>query len=30
MLDEVIPTLTHREQPLLLDVVIAPTETFAP
>ncbi len=29
-LDEVIPTLTHREQPLLLDVVIAPTETFAP
>ena len=29
-LDEVIPTLAHREQPLLLDVVIAPTETFAP
>ena len=29
-LDEVIPTLTHRDQPLLLDVVIAPTQTFAP
>jgi benzoylformate decarboxylase len=29
-LDDVVPTLTHRDQPLLLDVVIAPTQSFAP
>jgi benzoylformate decarboxylase len=29
-LDEVVPTLAHRDRPLLLDVVIAPTQTFAP
>jgi benzoylformate decarboxylase len=29
-LDETIPTLAGREEPLLLDVVIAPTTTFAP
>jgi benzoylformate decarboxylase len=29
-LDETIPTLAEREEPLLLDVVIAPTTTFAP
>jgi benzoylformate decarboxylase len=29
-LDEAIPTLASREEPLLLDVVIAPTQTFAP
>jgi benzoylformate decarboxylase len=29
-LDEVIPDLAARRQPLLLDVVIAPTPTFAP
>jgi benzoylformate decarboxylase len=29
-LDEAIPTLTERVEPLLLDVVIAPTTTFAP
>jgi benzoylformate decarboxylase len=29
-LDDVIPTLAHRDQPLLLDVVIAPTQSFAP
>ena len=29
-LDAVIPTLTTREEPLLLDVVIAPTQHFAP
>jgi benzoylformate decarboxylase len=29
-LDEAMPTLAGREQPLLLDVVIAPTTTFAP
>ncbi len=29
-LDAVIPTLASREEPLLLDVVIAPTTTFAP
>ena len=29
-LDEAIPTLAGREEPLLLDVVIAPTTTFAP
>jgi len=29
-LDEVVPTLAEREEPLLLDVRIAPTETFAP
>ena len=28
-LDEVIPTLATRAEPLLLDVAIAPTETFA-
>lgn len=29
-LDAVVPTLAAREEPLLLDVVIAPTTTFAP
>jgi benzoylformate decarboxylase len=29
-LDEVVPTLANRVEPLLLDVVIAPTRTFAP
>jgi benzoylformate decarboxylase len=29
-LDDVIPTLAHRDQPLLLDVVIAPTQSFVP
>jgi benzoylformate decarboxylase len=29
-LDEVVPTLATRDEPLLLDVTIAPTETFAP
>jgi benzoylformate decarboxylase len=29
-LDEVVPDLAARTQPLLLDVVIAPTPTFAP
>ncbi len=29
-LDGVIPTLASSEQPLLLDVVIAPTQHFAP
>ena len=29
-LDEAIPTLAEREEPLLLDVVVAPTTTFAP
>ena len=29
-LDEVVPTLAGRTEPLLLDVVVAPTETFAP
>ena len=29
-LDDVIPTLSHRDEPLLLDVVIAPTQSFAP
>jgi len=29
-LDEVVPTLASRDEPLLLDVAIAPTETFAP
>jgi benzoylformate decarboxylase len=29
-LDEVVPTLASRDEPLLLDVVIAPTLTFAP
>ncbi len=29
-LDEVVPTLATRSEPVLLDVVIAPTETFAP
>ena len=29
-LDETMPTLAGREEPLLLDVVIAPTTTFAP
>jgi benzoylformate decarboxylase len=29
-LDDVVPTLASREEPLLLDVVIAPTETFEP
>ena len=29
-LDEAIPTLTERVEPLLLDVAIAPTTTFAP
>jgi benzoylformate decarboxylase len=29
-LDEVVPELATREEPLLLDVAIAPTKTFAP
>ena len=29
-LDETIPTLAARREPLLLDVKIAPTQTFAP
>ena len=29
-LDDVVPTLTSRDEPLLLDVAIAPTETFEP
>jgi benzoylformate decarboxylase len=29
-LDKVVPTLAQREEPLLLDAVIAPTTTFAP
>ncbi len=29
-LDEVVPTLATRDRPLLLDVVITPTQTFAP
>lgn len=29
-LDAVVPTLASREEPLLLDVAIAPTQTFAP
>jgi benzoylformate decarboxylase len=29
-LDEVVPTLAERDEPLLLDVVVSPTETFAP
>ena len=29
-LDEAVPTLADREEPLLLDVTIAPTATFAP
>jgi benzoylformate decarboxylase len=29
-LDDAIPTLGSREDPLLLDVAIAPTATFAP
>jgi hypothetical protein len=29
-LDEVVPTLASRDEPLLLDVVIAPTTHFAP
>ena len=29
-LDEVVPTLAARTEPLLLDVVVAPTEAFAP
>jgi benzoylformate decarboxylase len=29
-LDETIPTLAERDEPLLLDVVISPTTTFAP
>ncbi len=29
-LDEVVPELATREEPLLLDVAIAPTTTFAP
>jgi benzoylformate decarboxylase len=29
-LDETIPTLAGRKEPLLLDVVVAPTTTFAP
>jgi benzoylformate decarboxylase len=30
VLDDVFPTLATREQPLLLDVEITPTQTFAP
>ncbi len=29
-LDKVVPTLAGRDEPLLLDVAIAPTQTFAP
>jgi benzoylformate decarboxylase len=29
-LDEIVPTLASRTEPVLLDVVIAPTESFAP
>jgi benzoylformate decarboxylase len=29
-LDEVVPTLAERDEPLLLDVAIAPTRTFRP
>ena len=29
-LDDIVPTLAARSEPVLLDVVIAPTETFAP
>jgi benzoylformate decarboxylase len=29
-LDEIVPTLATREEPVLLDVVIAPTQTFDP
>ena len=29
-LDEIVPQLAEREEPLLLDVAIAPTATFAP
>jgi benzoylformate decarboxylase len=29
-LDELVPTLASRDEPVLLDVVIAPTPTFAP
>ncbi len=29
-LDEVVPTLAEREEPLVLDVVVRPTEEFAP
>jgi benzoylformate decarboxylase len=29
-LDEIVPTLASRDEPVLLDVVIAPTATFAP
>ena len=29
-LDEAVPTLADRDEPLLLDVVVAPTEEFAP
>ena len=29
-LDEAIPTLAERKEPLLLDLVVAPTTTFAP
>ena len=30
VLDEVVPGLVHRDEPLLLDVVVAPDETFQP
>jgi benzoylformate decarboxylase len=29
-LDAIVPELATREEPVLLDVAIAPTETFAP
>ena len=29
-LDEIVPTLASREEPVLLDVVVAPTATFEP
>jgi benzoylformate decarboxylase len=29
-LDQVVPTLASRTEPVLLDVVIEPTQTFAP
>jgi benzoylformate decarboxylase len=30
VLDEVVPDLVHREEPLLLEVAVAPDETFTP
>ena len=30
VLDEVVPDLVHRDEPLLLEVTVAPDESFAP